>query len=114
MHRLARWSDLWRYCWNTRAELPIWLATEQVAILPISERFNNYAEKVLQELKKLDIRAVLDERGEKVGCKIRDAEVRKVPYMVVLGEKEEESHLLAVRKHKHGDIGQMSARLLQP
>ncbi|MBK9451371.1 MAG: threonine--tRNA ligase [Bacteroidetes bacterium] len=94
---------------HTGGELPIWLATEQVAILPISERFNNYAEKVLQELKKLDIRAVLDERGEKVGRKIRDAEVRKVPYMVVLGEKEEESHLLAVRKHKHGDIGQMSA-----
>ncbi len=93
---------------HTGGELPIWLATEQVAILPISERFNNYAEKVLQELKKLDIRAVLDERGEKVGRKIRDAEVKKVPYMVVLGEKEEENHLIAVRKHKHGDIGQMS------
>ncbi|HEX2900498.1 MAG TPA: threonine--tRNA ligase [Bacteroidia bacterium] len=93
---------------HTGGELPIWLTTEQVAVLTISERFNNYAEKVLQELKKLDIRAVIDERGEKVGRKIRDAEVRKVPYMVVLGEKEEENNLVAVRRHKHGDIGQMT------
>jgi threonyl-tRNA synthetase len=93
---------------HTGGELPIWLTTEQVAILPISERFNNYAEKVLQELKKLDIRAFLDERGEKVGRKIRDAEVRKVPYMIVLGEKEEENSLVAIRRHKHGDIGQMT------
>lgn len=93
---------------HTGGELPVWLATEQVAVLTISDRFNNYAEKVLQELKKFDIRAFLDERGEKVGRKIRDAEVRKVPYMLVLGEKEEENQLVAVRKHKHGDIGQMT------
>ncbi|MFM2377332.1 MAG: threonine--tRNA ligase [Bacteroidota bacterium] len=93
---------------HTGGELPIWLATEQVSILPISDRFNKYAEKVLQELEKFDIRALVDERGEKVGRKIRDAELKKVPYMIVVGEKEEEMNLIAVRRHKHGDIGQMS------
>jgi threonyl-tRNA synthetase len=93
---------------HTGGELPIWLATEQVLLLTISDRFNNYAEKVLQELKKYDIRAFLDERSEKVGRKIRDAEVRKVPYMIILGEKEEEEGVVSVRKHKQGDLGQMS------
>jgi threonyl-tRNA synthetase len=93
---------------HTGGELPIWLATEQVSVLPISDRFNKYAEKVLRELEKLDIRAFVDERGEKVGRKIRDAELKKVPYMIVVGEKEEENNLIAVRKHKHGDLGQMS------
>jgi threonyl-tRNA synthetase len=93
---------------HTGGELPIWLATEQVALLTISDRFNDYAQKVLQELKKYDIRAFFDERNEKVGRKIRDAEVKKVPYMLVLGEKEVELGLVAVRKHKEGDLGQMS------
>jgi threonyl-tRNA synthetase len=93
---------------HTGGELPIWLTTEQVAVLTISDKFNDYAEKVLEELKKLDIRGFLDERGEKVGRKIRDAEVRKVPYMLVLGEKEVENNLVAVRKRKQGDLGQMT------
>jgi threonyl-tRNA synthetase len=93
---------------HTGGELPIWLTTEQVSILTISDRFNDYAQKVLQELKKYDIRAFVDERSEKVGRKIRDAEVKKVPYMLVLGEKEEAEGILAVRKHKQGDLGQMS------
>lgn len=93
---------------HTGGELPVWLTTEQVAVLTISDRYNDYAQKVLQELKKFDIRAFVDERSEKVGRKIRDAEVRKVPYMVVLGEKEEQEGIIAVRKHKQGDLGQMS------
>ena len=92
--------------------MPIWLTTEQVSVLTISDRFNDYAQKVLQELKKYDIRAFVDERSEKVGRKIRDAEVKKVPYMVVLGEKEEEQGIIAVRKHKQGDLGQMTVEAL--
>lgn len=92
---------------HTGGELPIWLATEQVAVLMISDKYNNYAEKVLHELKKYDIRALIDERSEKIGRKIRDAEVRKVPYMLILGEKEEEMNLVSVRKHKEGDLGSM-------
>jgi threonyl-tRNA synthetase len=93
---------------HTGGELPIWLATNQVAILPISDRYNNYAEKVFNQLKNSDIRAFVDDRSEKVGRKIRDAEVQKVPYMLVVGEKEEENNLVAVRKHKVGDEGAMA------
>lgn len=93
---------------HTGGELPIWLSSEQVAILMISDKYNNYAEKVLHELKKYDIRALIDERSEKIGRKIRDAEVRKVPYMLILGEREEELELVSVRKHKEGDLGQLS------
>jgi threonyl-tRNA synthetase len=93
---------------HTGGELPIWLTTNQVAILPISDRFNNYAEKVFNELKNCDIRAFVDDRSEKVGRKIRDAEVQKVPYMLVVGEKEEEDGLVAVRKHKEGNTGVMT------
>ena len=93
---------------HTGGELPIWLSSEQVAILMISDKYNNYAEKVLHELKKYDIRALIDERSEKIGRKIRDAEVRKVPYMLIVGEREEEMNLVSVRKHKEGDLGQVS------
>lgn len=90
---------------HTGGELPLWLATEQVAILPISDRFNNYAEKVSDILKNSDIRAFVDARGEKVGRKIRDAEVNKTPYMLVVGEEEEQQGTVSVRRHKEGDIG---------
>ena len=84
---------------------PVWLSPEQVAVLPISERFNTYGEQVIQELKNQDIRGYLDNRDEKIGRKIRDAEVKKVPYMLIVGEKEAAENLVAVRKHGEGDKG---------
>ena len=93
---------------HTGGKLPLWLTTDQVAVLTISDRFNDYAEKVLKELKSSDIRAFVDDRSEKVGRKIRDAELRKVPYMLVLGEKEEAEGIVSVRKQKEGDLGSMS------
>ncbi len=84
---------------------PIWLTPEQVIILPISEKYQKYAEKVLNLLKNYDIRTLIDNRNEKTGKKIRDAETRKIPYMLIVGEKEEENQTVSVRKHKHGDLG---------
>ncbi len=84
---------------------PLWLAPEQIAILPISERFNEYAHKVLQIFTEKDIRGFVDDRDEKVQRKIRDAEVKKIPYMLIVGEKEQESFSVAVRKHGQGDLG---------
>jgi threonyl-tRNA synthetase len=87
---------------------PTWLAPKQVAILPISDKFLDYALTVADSLKSIGIRYVLDERSEKIGKKIRDAEVKKIPYMLVIGEKEVTDSLLSVRKHGEGDIGTMS------
>jgi threonyl-tRNA synthetase len=84
---------------------PLWLSPEQVAILPISDKFSNYANELLKYLKKYDIRGFVDERAEKIGKKIRDAEVAKVPVMLVVGEKEESDKTVAVRKHGKGDVG---------
>ena len=86
---------------------PLWLTTEQVAILPISEKHQEYAEKVLNVLKNSDIRAFIDDRNEKTGKKIRDNEIKKIPYMLVVGGKEEENDTVAVRKHGEGDLGVM-------
>ncbi len=86
---------------------PLWLAPEQIAVLPISERFNDYAQKVLDTLKQTDIRGFLDDRNEKIGRKIRDAEVNKVPFMLLVGEKEAVENKVAVRKHGEGDKGVM-------
>lgn len=84
---------------------PLWLSPDQIAILPISEKFHDYAEKIQQELMTVDIRGILDSRDEKIGRKIRDAEVRKIPYMLIVGEKEQEEEKVAVRKHGQGDLG---------
>ncbi len=86
---------------------PIWLSPDQIAVLPISERFNDYAEKVFQELKNHDIRGYLDDRDEKIGRKIRDAEIKKVPYMLIVGEKEVVENKVSIRKHSEGDQGTM-------
>ncbi len=86
---------------------PLWLSPDQIAVLPISERFNGYAQQVLDELKLKDIRGFLDDRDEKIGRKIRDAEVTKVPYMLIVGEKEAAENNVAVRKHGSGDQGVM-------
>lgn len=90
---------------HTGGNLPLWLAPEQIAILPISEKFTEYAEKVLSFLGQHDIRGFVDNRDEKIGRKIRDAEVTKIPYMVIVGEKEQDEASIAVRKHGEGDLG---------
>ncbi len=87
---------------------PIWLAPKQVAILPISEKYNEFSKKVLQLLINSDIRGLVDDRDEKIGKKIRDAELKKIPYMLIIGEKEQAENKLSVRKHGAGDIGSYS------
>ncbi|MGR6087087.1 MAG: threonine--tRNA ligase [Arcticibacter sp.] len=87
---------------------PLWLSPEQVIILGISEKYNDYAHKVSEFLKNSDIRASVDERDEKIGKKIRDAEIRKLPYMLIVGEKEAAENSVSVRKHGQGDLGSMS------
>ena len=84
---------------------PVWLAPVQVKILPISDKFGDYAKTVLEELKKADIRAEVDDRNEKIGKKIRDTELMKVPYMLVIGEKEMNEGKVAVRRQGKGDLG---------
>lgn len=88
--------------------LPLWLSTEQFRILPISEKYQAYAESVLNSLNNSDIRGFIDDRAEKVGRKIRDAEMEKVPFMLIVGEKEEEQQLISVRKKGDGDLGMQS------
>ena len=87
---------------------PLWLAPEQFAILPISEKFNEYGQQVLNKLRDKDIRGLLDDRDEKIGRKIRDAEVKKVPYMFIVGEKEVAEGRISVRKHGEGDQGSLT------
>ncbi|MDQ6608403.1 MAG: threonine--tRNA ligase [Bacteroidota bacterium] len=86
-------------------KFPVWLAPLQVKILPISDKFMDYAKDVLQRLKKADIRAEIDDRSEKIGKKIRDTELMKVPYMLVVGEKEVAENKIAVRRQGKGDVG---------
>jgi threonyl-tRNA synthetase len=84
---------------------PIWLAPKQVSILSISEKYNDYAKKVLQLLINSDIRGLVDNRDEKIGKKIRDAEMKKVPFMLIIGEKEFNENTVSVRRHGSGDVG---------
>lgn len=93
---------------HTAGKFPLWLAPQQVAILPISEKFNNYAFEVKEILKKSGIRVEVDAQYEKIGKKIRDAETAKIPYMLIIGEKEVESGNVAVRKQAVGDQGTIS------
>jgi threonyl-tRNA synthetase len=86
-------------------KLPVWLSPLQVKILPISDKFLDYAKTILQKLKKADIRAEIDDRNEKIGKKIRDAELMKVPYMLVIGEKEMNEEKASVRRQGKGDLG---------
>ncbi len=90
---------------NCAGDFPLWLAPVQVAVLPIVDAVNDYAAEVTEKLRAVKIRAELDERGEKIGRKIRDAELKKIPYMFVVGEKEREAKSVAIRKHKEGDKG---------
>ncbi|MBN1108615.1 MAG: threonine--tRNA ligase [Bacteroidales bacterium] len=92
---------------NTAGKLPLWLAPEKAVILPISDKFNDYATKVLEILKNSDICTLIDDRNEKIGKKIRDNELRRIPYLLVIGEKEAENGTVAVRKQGEGDKGEM-------
>jgi threonyl-tRNA synthetase len=89
-------------------KFPLWLSPEQVSILPISEKYNEYAKKVLELLNNYDIRGLVDERNEKIGKKIRDTELNKIPFMLVVGEKEALEGKVSVRKQGAGDIGSFS------
>jgi threonyl-tRNA synthetase len=84
---------------------PLWLTPDQLIVLPISEKYQNYAEKVLNLMENAEIRAQIDTRAEKMGRKIRDAEVKKIPYMLIVGEKEKEANMVSLRKHGEGDLG---------
>lgn len=90
-------------------KFPLWLSPEQTAILPISEKYNDYAKNILQCLNNLDIRGFVDERNEKIGKKIRDTELNKIPFMLIVGEKEAAENLVSVRKQGQGDLGSMTA-----
>ena len=93
---------------HTAGNFPLWLTPDQVIILPISEKYLDYSKKVAQELGNSEIRALVDERSEKTGKKIRDAEMMKIPYMLIVGEKEEAEGTVSVRKHGEGDLGSFS------
>jgi threonyl-tRNA synthetase len=87
---------------------PTWLAPVQVKVLPISDKFNDYAEEVKIQLEKLNIKVEIDTRAEKIGYKIREAQLEKIPYMFVVGEKEAEGKIVSVRERQKGDVGSMS------
>jgi threonyl-tRNA synthetase len=89
-------------------DFPLWLTTDQVAILPISDKYNTYAEEVLELLNNYDIRGFVDDRNEKIGKKIRESELKKVPFMLIVGEKEAENNEVSVRQRSEGDKGSMS------
>ena len=89
-------------------DFPLWLTPDQVMILPVSEKYHDYAEKLNELLKRNEIRTLIDMRSEKIGRKIRDAEMKKVPYMLIVGEKEMNENAVSVRKHGQGDLGTMS------
>lgn len=93
---------------HTAGHFPLWLTPDQVAILPISDKFNDYAQKVCEELNAQDVRAYVDDRSEKIGRKIRDNEMKHVPYLLVVGEKEAANGTVAVRKQGEGDQGILS------
>jgi threonyl-tRNA synthetase len=88
-------------------DFPLWLSTDQVAILPISEKYNECSANVLELLNNSDIRGFVDDRNEKIGKKIREAEMKKIPFMLVVGEKEAENNELSVRQRSEGDKGSM-------
>ena len=92
---------------HTAGKFPLWLTPDQVAIMPISEKFNEYAYEVQKELGAAEIRAIVDDRNEKIGRKIRDNEMKRIPYMLIVGEKEAENREVSVRKQGEGDKGSM-------
>ncbi len=93
---------------HTAGKFPLWLTPDQVVVMPISEKYNDYAKKVLNFLNNYDIRTLIDERNEKIGKKIRDNEMKKIPFLLIVGEKEAENETVSVRKQGEGDQGSMS------
>ena len=93
---------------HTGGDFPLWLTPDQIAVLPISEKYEEYAKKVFEQLKQKDIRGIIDHRDEKIGRKIRDAEMQKIPFMLIVGEQEQDQNMVAVRRHGQGDIGTMT------
>ena len=93
---------------HTAGKFPLWLSPEQAIILPISEKFNDYAHQVADRLNELDVRVTVDDRNEKIGRKIRDNELKRIPYMLIVGEKEAAENQVSVRKQGEGDKGVMS------
>ena len=93
---------------HTAGKFPLWLAPDQVVVLPISEKYNDYAQKVVDYLNRYDVRAQIDNRNEKIGRKIRDNELKRIPYLLIGGEKEEADGLVSVRMQGEGDQGQMT------
>jgi len=93
---------------HTSGNFPLWLTPNQAIILPISDKYQDYAEEVQKQLSKMDIRVTIDDRSEKTGKKIRDAELQKIPYMLIVGEKEMDEQSVSVRQHGAGDLGVMS------
>jgi threonyl-tRNA synthetase len=89
-------------------DFPLWLSSEQFIVLPVSEKFNDYAQKVSEFLNNSDIRGLVDERNEKVGKKIRDAELNKFPFMLIVGDKESEQNTVSVRQRGKGDLGELT------
>jgi threonyl-tRNA synthetase len=89
-------------------EFPLWLAPVQAIVLPISERLNDYAETVRERLRAAGVRVELDDRGESIGRKIREAELRKIPNMLIVGDREAEDGTVSVREHRKGDAGSLS------
>ena len=90
---------------HTAGKLPLWLVPDQCVVLPISEKYNDYARRVVDELNDLDVRAIIDDRNEKIGKKIRDNELKRIPYLLIVGEKEEAAGEVSVRKQGEGDQG---------
>ncbi|MBR6247958.1 MAG: threonine--tRNA ligase, partial [Muribaculaceae bacterium] len=90
---------------HTAGKLPLWLVPDQCVVLPISEKYNDYAKHVVEVLNENDVRAIIDERNEKIGKKIRDNELKRIPYLLIVGEKEAESEQVSVRKQGEGDQG---------
>ena len=93
---------------HTAGKFPIWLAPNQFVVLPIREKFNDYAHEVVSKLKDLNVNGIIDERNEKIGRKIRDNELKRIPYLLIVGEKEQENGQISVRKQGAGDMGAMS------
>jgi threonyl-tRNA synthetase len=93
---------------NTAGNFPLWLSPDQIAVLPISEKYEDYANELYLRLQEKDLRGYVDHRNEKMGRKIRDAEIAKVPFMIVVGEKEEAEGIVSVRKKGDGDLGSMT------
>ena len=93
---------------HCEGKFPLWLTPEQYIILPISDKYNDYAKKIKDLLKNYDICGLIDERSERTGRKIRDAELSKVPFIIVVGEKEVEKNLMSVRRHGGENLGQLS------